>query len=828
VKEETVLRQIAFFSLILCSISIPLSGAAIGPVGTNQRTIVICVRYTDALSTRLANCSDWVALLNAETNQFYNRATFNQTNFQFETISGGGAPANGWLDLGLASADYEFFTIGQAAIDAADPFVNFSNYNRVLVITSWPGFGGQGGGPWWWRVNEGTEATVTPAVGGPAVPSRLMTLANTNEWLAHSFGNPFDEAASVMAHELGHQLGAPTHYGELSFAPSGTRDAVSPWDIMGFSPTLNHFLGYVKTHRGWIPSGPRIQTVGPPTGPAIDTTILLRPLESSTASPQIIRVPLSSSGPFVGYVVENRRQINGDEALPAQGVLISAVNESPGNLFPAYVLDDPSAPLDLNQATLEIGESFVDSGHNLTITAVSDSGNNTNVRIQYAAPASFDPFVTPWGAPPWETPDIWIDSERNTFGSYLYTDGSGNPVGNGDDAWVDHDNRVHVRVHNAGTGAVTNVRAQVFVNSPPGMGDAGPNWDFIGTIVYPSIAGGGQADGFVLWRPAVAAHTCIKVVLIDTPGEVLTSNNLAQENVTHFDTSPGSPFDPVHLTSIVNNPFDRELPVRIHVRDVPYGWAVVTEPPQMTLPPKGRRPVQITVYPSGLPAHEPDGTPSDPQTAANRDCPPRVKWDREQLAKTMAIGFIGKPKVEAQMPFYDTYVPIGGIDVWTQLARRTQLDCRVRGTRVIGTNLTAALSSALDPRRIRAVPKAPPLKQQPKLPARTAAVDPDRLYYEGAMVRPQPPDPVVAPGSVTIEGTLTPAIAGALIAVEFTQGERRDLKFTKTDEKGNYSITTDARGGRVVAQAHFSGDRENGESESGQCAFLVNTLTNKQ
>jgi len=51
---------------------------------------VICVKYTDAATTRLANCSDWVTLL-------YNRATFSQTNFQFETISGG-TPSNPQTD----------------------------------------------------------------------------------------------------------------------------------------------------------------------------------------------------------------------------------------------------------------------------------------------------------------------------------------------------------------------------------------------------------------------------------------------------------------------------------------------------------------------------------------------------------------------------------------------------------------------------------------------------------------------------------------------------------------------------------------------------------
>jgi hypothetical protein len=57
--------------------------------------------------------------------------------------------------------------------------------------------------------------------------------------------------------------------------------------------------------------------------------------------------------------------------------------------------------------------------------------------------------------------------------------------------------------------------------------------------------------------------------------------------------------------------------------------------------------------------------------------------------------------------------------------------------------------------------------------------------------------------------------APCVIAVEFTQEDgKRDLQFTKTDDKGHYIATTEARSGRIVAQAYFSCDRENGQPDN--------------
>lgn len=626
----------------------------ISPIGTNQRVIVICVKYSDVPATRLATAADWVAILNRDVNQFYRQATFNQTDFLFELPTGG--PADGWFTIG-PSSDYNYYTTGQLAIDTVDPFVNFNRYNRVLIITNWAGFGGQGAGFNWWKVADGVEQTFVED--GRNVGRRQMSLGIINEW-ADDVASSFDDGAAVIGHEIGHQLDLPTHYFDVRFNPGMTREVLTPWDIMGFSPTLNHFIGWAKAHRGWIPAS-RILTLGPPTGTDIDSiyTLAAQEVLLPTTGRQLIKIPFASTGPFQGYVVEFRRQSNGDERLPASGVLISLINEAPGALPNCIVLDNPAFPGDSNRAPLRVGDSFTDPTRDITITFVRQRLNTAWVRIRYPLPPSAkpDPMIIPWGAPPYETPDIWIDSERNGWGTYRYNDGAGNPIGNGDPVWVSRpdvarDNRVYVRIRNLGTRVATNVRVEVFVNDPPGLGDRGANWAFLGTILFPTIPAGDSRQDFVLWRTQTAAHTCLKARIVHDPAETNALNNEAQENVTHFETTEGSPWKPISVKMEVSNPHKEEkTPVHIHVRDIPPGWAIGIEPRDLVLEANGRATVQVTVYPAGAPGEE----------------------DKNQYRDKYRPGFIGKPKVEALVPFGDTFIPIGGVDVWTHLVKPSKL-----------------------------------------------------------------------------------------------------------------------------------------------------------
>ena len=346
-------------------------------------------------------------------------------------------------------------------------------------------------------------------------------------------------------------------------------------------------------------------------------------------------------------------------------------------------------------------------------------------------------MITPWGAPPYTSPDIWVDSEKNEWGTYRYSDSAGNPSGQGDVAWVDHINRIYVRVYNLGPGLATNVRVHVTVNNPPGMGDAGPYWVPVGTILFPSIAASGSAQDFVQWKPTVGAHTCIRAVIEEAPGELVTANHQAQTNVTLFET--GNMLDipikhrlkPISLKIPVYNPKnDAKTAVFFNVRDIPKNWAIEITPRQLMIKPGGRKWVKFTIYPSGV--------------LRTR------KTDNEGNVQYQA-GFIGMLTIEAHMPFVDTFVPIGGIELWVHLITTTKLICI--------------------PKRIR-----------------------DRI---------------------TVTGKLVPRLPNATIAIELTSKGKRYLQYTKTDEDSKYFASIQGlKKGIWYVQTFFDGDMIHGAAQS--------------
>jgi hypothetical protein len=529
-----------------------------------------------------------------------------------------------------------------------------SRYNRVFLIVNNPGFGGQCTGYQWFSVDEGNETV--QMIGGTPYNVRLMSCAFCNEWLKDSYwptasGNTRDEGAAVAAHEMGHELEIPIHYSDVNWSPNDTRDSVSPWDIMGLSPTWNNYFAWSKFKMGWLPIA-NIQNVGPATTSTIDTTVTLNPLHATTGR-RGIKIPFSTSEPYNGYYVEYRKQVDpgttrwyGGQVLD-DGVLVTLIDDRPEVPFgdKAQVMYNPLHSDDPARAMLRVGESYVDAGRGITITCTA-LGTTASVHIVYAVPPTdVDPAITPWSAPPYESPDIWIDSEQNGWGTYRYVDSGGRPIGNGDPAWVrqlpDNSwkvNRVMVRVRNYGLDPVTNVFVNVYVNDPPGLGDRGANWAYLGSINYPSIPGGGSAIGYVNWAPQVDRHTCLRAVIVPYTNERTGSNNQAQENVSNFETTASSPYQPVTLKMRVQNPTKLAMPTEFQVDGIPRKWKWELEPRSLTLDPDGEGFVTLTLYP--------------PNPATN---------------PLFVQGQIFVPRITALMPHGDAFAPVGGVELWTHL-----------------------------------------------------------------------------------------------------------------------------------------------------------------
>jgi hypothetical protein len=172
-------------------------------------------------------------------------------------------------------------------------------------------------------------------------------------------------------------------------------------------------------------------------------------------------------------------------------------------------------------------------------------------------------------------------------------------------------------------------------------------------------AGGAPVQDFVLWTPTVGAHTCIRATIEDSPGELSTTNNRAQENVAAFETSTGSPWEPIETKLMVYNPHqDEPTTAQFVVHDVPEGWGIIVDPPELELEPGGSGSVFFAAHPAG---------------------PPDIKDERlNEILRKYQPGFIGKPWIEALVPYADTFVPIGGVDVWVHLVERTELDVEAR------------------------------------------------------------------------------------------------------------------------------------------------------
>jgi hypothetical protein len=255
---------------------------------------------------------------------------------------------------------------------------------------------------------------------------------------------------------------------------------------------------------------------------------------------------------------------------------------------------------------LQPGGTVVDASRNLVITVDSQIQANPlayRVRIQWNQPipdnpdGAFDLTITPWDLNTYETPDIWIDSTRNSSNVYEFCEPGqpSKPILNGDRPWVKHPNTIKARIRNTGPLPIDDIHVTCYVNSPPGIGDNG-EWQTLETKPVASIPGHNEVIVDFNWVPEVNKHTCISVAVLPKLGEVTGKNNRGQENVAVFDSASGSSHEPVILEAQVRSPFTIGKKVDVLVRHLPDRWHAVVDHAHVWLGSKGSAPIRAVIW----------------------------------------------------------------------------------------------------------------------------------------------------------------------------------------------------------------------------------------
>ena len=186
----------------------------------------------------------------------------------------------------------------------------------------------------------------------------------------------------VWCVEFAHDLGVPDLYNTTN-GPNHGKTILGPWDLMdkgswngdppGSLPA--HMTAWAKIQLGFI-SGPMLETASL----GVSTT-LVDPTEIVSNNVHAIKVPVGDSQNSTQYyLVEVRKQIGFDSALPGAGVLITFVNENLSVGKVQLINGDPGVA-DLTDAVWQLDQTFTDNHYNLTITVSRQIGSSYEITV---------------------------------------------------------------------------------------------------------------------------------------------------------------------------------------------------------------------------------------------------------------------------------------------------------------------------------------------------------------------------------------------------------------------------------------------------------------
>ena len=274
------------------------------------------------------------------------------------------------------SGTNQSWKIANDTILLAQKDVNFANYDYFMFVHS----------------GEGQETSQLKTDIWSVTYFNASVTTPTNTLTKFSIV-PEIEAAPNVANgdwcvEFAHLLGIPDLY-DASNGPNKGKSILGPWELMdkgswngdppGSLPA--HMTAWPKTQLGFI-SGSLLATASGGV-----STYEIDPTEITSNNIHAVKVPLNvSPSASQYYLVEVRKQIGFDAALPASGVLITYVDESKTTGKVQLMNADPETA-DLTNAAWQPHQTFTDSKHALSIAVGAESGNSYEVTVTQPAPS---------------------------------------------------------------------------------------------------------------------------------------------------------------------------------------------------------------------------------------------------------------------------------------------------------------------------------------------------------------------------------------------------------------------------------------------------------
>lgn len=251
----------------------------------------------------------------------------------------------------------EYWPIRDKVINKIDPLVNFSVYNRLVIISDF--------GCWW----GGLGASWASATTGEGVVTLSTALLQEPGWPING----------VLRHEFSHSLGGGhsnlLNCGSVSLAEGCPRDS-SSYDTLGGADA--HLAAPTKEIFGWFSStNVREVTSG---------TYTIEPFETATSGLKAIKIPRKQRGSYQDYMyIEYRQPIGWDANLstnyPGTDVFNGALIHVLQTHYTMADVVDTSPPTAITAPALTPGRTLVDPVNNYQIRVDSATSSGLTVTV---------------------------------------------------------------------------------------------------------------------------------------------------------------------------------------------------------------------------------------------------------------------------------------------------------------------------------------------------------------------------------------------------------------------------------------------------------------